>query len=273
MIKLFRPTWIRTSLAATALAAFMICAGTAFASPLTQAEGGSIFDNLVFVVIGGTLLALFASLAGGTVIAALAIFGSRFFRRNLPTDEEMAQLKTTLTATGAARRKPIKIGPVAEPFVLGGVGFIIFLIVTSAVVNATPVPIYGEEVASEPSPAAAAALPKEGDLASITDGLPEGDAEQGSKLFVSSGCSGCHSQKKDERLVGPSFYDLWDTAATRVPGLSAKEYLYQSIVDPNKFVVPTFQPNVMQQNYAALLSPQQMADILAWIEERHSNEP
>jgi cytochrome c551/c552 len=155
--------------------------------------------------------------------------------------------------------------------VLTGIAFVVFFIITSAIVSATPTPIYGEEVEAEPTPAAG--LPKEGDLANITDGLPEGNAESGERLFTSSGCVGCHSQKKDERMVGPSFYNLWDTAATRVPGLSSKEYLYQSIVDPNKFVVDTFQPNLMQQNYAAQLSPQQMADILAWIEERHSNEP
>lgn len=269
MTNLFRANWIRASL--TALAVLLVSAGTAYAAAPAQAEGGSIFDNLIFVVIGGVLLALLASLAGGVVIAALAVFGSRFFRRNLPTDEEMAQFKAELTASGDKRRRQIKVGPTIEPFVLTGIAFVVFFIITSAIVSATPTPIYGEEVAAEPTPAAG--LPKEGDLASISDGLPEGNAESGAKLFVSSGCVGCHSQKKDERMVGPSFHDLWDTAATRVPGLSSKEYLYQSIVDPNKFVVDTFQPNLMQQNYASQLSPQQMADILAWIEEQHSNEP
>jgi cytochrome c551/c552 len=262
--------WVRASLAA--VAALLIGAGTAYAAAPAQAEGGNIFDNLIFVVIGGILLALFASLAGGAVIAALAVLGSRFFRRNLPTDEEMTQFKTELTAGGDTPRWKIKVGPTSEPFLISAVAFVVCFILFSVVVNATPTPTFGEEVEGETAPAAPA-LPKEGDLANITDGLPEGNAANGEKLFISSGCIGCHSQKKDERMVGPSFYNLWDVAATRVPGLSSKEYLYQSIVDPNKYVVDTYQPNIMQQNYAALLSPQQMADILAWIEERHSNEP
>lgn len=275
MMNLFHAhaTLVRAS--AAALAVLLISASTAYAAAPAQAEGGNIFDNLIFVVIGGILLALFASLAGGAVIAALAVLGSRFFRRNLPTDEEMAQFKTELTAAGDTPRRKFKVGPTSEPFLLSAVAFVVCFILFSVVVNSTPTPIFGEEVESgtESGAPAAQALPIEGDLANITDGLPEGNPANGEKLFTSSGCIGCHSQKKDERMVGPTFYNLWDTAATRVPGLSAKEYLYQSIVDPNKYVVDTFQPNIMQQNYAALLSPQQMADILAWIEERHSNEP
>lgn len=235
----------------------------------------SIFDNFLFVVVGGVLLALAASLVGGALIAALANFGSRFFRRNLPTDEEMTQLKAEFNKPGRAMARP-KIGPVAEPFVISIVGFILFFIVSSAALGAMAVPVPGVDAAAEApltDAAPAASLPKEGDFASITDGLPEGNPERGEQLFTSEGCIGCHSQQKDVRMVGPTFYNLWDTAATRVPGLTAKEYLYQSIVDPNAYVVDTYQPNLMQQNYAALLSPQQMADILAWIEERHSNEP
>lgn len=55
--------------------------------------------------------------------------------------------------------------------------------------------------------------------------------------------------------------------------MSAREYLYQSIVDPNAYIVEGYQAGLMQQNYAAILSPQQMADILAWIETRHKDEP
>lgn len=235
----------------------------------------SISDNFLLVVVVGVLLALAASLAGGALIAALASFGSRFFRRNLPTDEEMTQLRAEINKPGRAWKRP-KIGPVAEPFVISVVGFILFFIVSSAALGAMAVPVPGVDSAAEApltDATPAASLPKEGDFASITASLPEGNADRGQQLFSAEGCVGCHSQEKDVRMVGPTFYNLWDTAATRVPGLGAKEYLYQSIVDPNAHVVDTYQPGLMQQNYASLLSPQDMADILAWIEERHSNQP
>jgi mono/diheme cytochrome c family protein len=269
----FRSSLFRAiKITALAVIAVILGAGTAFGASPAQAQGNSVFDNLIFIVIGGVLLALAASVVGGAVITALAVLGSRFFRRNLPTDEEMNQFRAELNRPGKPRRKPT-IGPTAEPFVITGVGLVVVLFVVSLVLSVQPEPVQGEEIAPGAAEAPAASLPKEGDFVKITDGLPPGNAENGAKLFVSSGCVGCHSQKKDERLVGPTFYNLWNTAETRVPGLGPKEYLYQSIVDPNAHVVPTFQPNVMQQNFAALLSPQQMADILAWIEERHKDDP
>jgi mono/diheme cytochrome c family protein len=236
----------------------------------------SILDNFVFVVIGGVLLALLASVAGGVVIAVLASFGSRYLRRNLPTDEEMTQLKVEFNRPGRTLVLP-RIGPTLEPFVISIVGFLLFFIISSVALGIMARPVPGmDSAAGVPftgTEAPAASLPKSGDLVEITASLPPGRAAEGEKLFTSSGCVGCHSQLRGERLVGPTFYNLWTTSATRVPGLGAKEYLYQSIVDPNAHVVESFQPNVMQQNFATLLSPQQMADLLAWIEEQHSNEP
>jgi mono/diheme cytochrome c family protein len=266
----FRSPWFRA--ATLALTALVMRAGTAFAASPAQVEAGSIFDNLLFVVIGGVMLALFASIAGGAVIAALATVISRFLRRNLPTDEEMGEFHTELGKPSVAPRLPREISPTAEPFVISAVGFVVFLILANIALSLEPPPVAGSHTEETPK-SVAESLPKSGDLAEITANLPKGSAEVGARLFVSEGCSGCHSQKKGERLVGPSFYDLWNTAATRVPGLTAKEYIYQSIVDPNVHVVEGFQAGVMQQNYASLLSPQQIADILAWIEERHANEP
>ncbi|MFC1463985.1 MAG: c-type cytochrome [Candidatus Brachytrichaceae bacterium NZ_4S206] len=264
-------------LVATAVAMFIGVDAASAASPAQLDGGSAVFDNLIFVVIGGVLMALLASVAGGVVIAVLANSVSRFFRRNLPTDEEMAELRTEFREVDQRRPRQIRleIGPSAEPFVFSAIGFVACLIIFSLALSAVPQPVRGEAMphGEEAKPAESAALPKEGDFGKITDGLPEGDPENGAKLFNTAGCVGCHSQKKGERLVGPSFYNLWNIAETRVPGMSAREYLYQSIVDPNAYIVEGYQAGLMQQNYAAILSPQQMADILAWIEARHKDEP
>jgi len=267
---------LRSVLLSLAAFAFGVSAvGPAWAAkPGQLSPTGAVFDNLIFVVIGGVMLALLASVAGGVVISILASGVSQFLRSNLPTDEEMAELRQELRAVQQQKLQfpRLSVGPNAEPFVLSAVGFIFFFVIFALVLNAMPQPVRSESVPQRES-AAPAALPKEGDFGKITDGLPVGDPERGAQLFNTSGCVGCHSQKKGERLVGPSFYNLWDIAATRVPGMGAREYLYQSIVDPNAYIVEGYQAGLMQQNYAALLSPQQMADILAWIEQRHSNEP
>ncbi len=248
----------------------IVGAGTAFAAAPAQTEtgGNGIFDNFLVIVLGGVLLALFAALSGGAVIAFLAVGLSRFFRRNLPTDEEMSDLRALATEKKAAR-KPLAIGPSMEPFVMAAVGFIAAFVLGGAMLAAQPQPVQGN---SEEALPVVAGLPRDGDFTKIVSELPPGDAANGSKLYVSSGCSGCHSLDKDKRLVGPSFYNVYDQAKKRVTGLGPKEYLYQSIVNPNAHVVDTFQANIMNQTYATQLNPKQMADILAWIERDHSNQ-
>jgi hypothetical protein len=66
-------------------------------------------------------------------------------------------------------------------------------------------------------------------------------------------------------MVGPTWHNLAETAATRVEGQSAEEYLYLSIVKPNAFVVEGYLPNIMLQTYDALLSDQDLADLVAYL--------
>ncbi len=263
----------RRILLLTALVCAMCVPRPAMAAAPMQAP---VFDNL-FLLLGAVLLALLSSIVGGVVVTALAMLVSQFLRRNLPTDEEMLQLRSEWNRPPKRVNLRLTLTPNREPIVLTLIGLVVFFILSAIVVSSFPQPVEGafrqDEGADGAAPATSQGLPREGDFGSIIDGLPEGDPARGERLFVSAGCSGCHSQIKDQRLVGPSFYNLWDIAATRVPGMSAKEYLYQSIVDPNAYIVEGYQPGLMQQNYAAILSPQQMADILAWIEQRHSNEP
>ena len=256
--------------ALAAVSVIMITTGTALAAAPQQTQPGSnVFDNLLLVVIGGALLALFAALASGTIIAVVAVGVSKFFHRNLPTDEEMAELQASLKTTSGPRPR-FSVTPSAEPFVIAAAGFIVFFAVSSVVLAAAPKPVKGNPEAAKP---AKAGLPKEGDFTKIVAGLPPGDPARGSKLYVSSGCSSCHSLEKGKRLVGPSFYDVFDDAKTEVKGMGPKEYIYQSVVSPNAFVVNTFQPNIMPQTFANQLSPQQISDIIAWMEKEHQGQP
>lgn len=59
------------------------------------------------------------------------------------------------------------------------------------------------------------------------------------------GCVTCHSLAPGQTLVGPSLAGIADTAASRVAGLSAREYLRQSLVEPNAYLVEGFDADVM----------------------------
>lgn len=139
-------------------------------------------------------------------------------------------------------------------------------LVLAACGGSAPAPAPASNATMAPLNPKAAGLPATGDISKIVAALPKGDANNGKTLFTTLGCQACHSLEKDMTLVGPSYYGVFTAAATRVPGMGAKEYIYESIVNPNKFVVSKFQPNLMTQTYAQTMTPQEAADILAWME-------
>jgi mono/diheme cytochrome c family protein len=100
---------------------------------------------------------------------------------------------------------------------------------------------------------------------------PVGDAEAGGTLFAQTiigaqpGCATCHSLETGTVLVGPSMAGIGTRAETRVDGLSAEEYIRQSILDPNAYVVEGFQPGVMVQVWAEELSPVQIDNLVAYL--------
>ena len=77
-------------------------------------------------------------------------------------------------------------------------------------------------------------------------------------------CSTCHSIDGTTGL-GPSLQGIATTAETRVPGLSAEEYITQSIMDPNAFVVDGFPAGLMPQNFAETLTTQDISNVVAFL--------
>ena len=72
---------------------------------------------------------------------------------------------------------------------------------------------------------------------------PVGNAVEGEKAFSDNGCSGCHSTGTD-RIVGPGLAGIGERASMRRPGLSAEDYIRESITDPRAFIVPDFPPEM-----------------------------
>ncbi len=100
-----------------------------------------------------------------------------------------------------------------------------------------------------------------------------GDAARGEELYKTTtigsasapGCITCHSLDEGVQLVGPSHYQMGARAASVVPGMSAEDYLRQSIVEPDAHVTEGFAPGVMYQNYANDLSEQEISDLVAFL--------
>ena len=61
----------------------------------------------------------------------------------------------------------------------------------------------------------------------------------GQKVFVAH-CGACHSTEPDSTLVGPSLAGIAAVGATRVDGLDAQAYVFQSIMQPSDYLVEGF---------------------------------
>jgi len=103
--------------------------------------------------------------------------------------------------------------------------------------------------------------------------LPPPTSLDGAELFSmkalggSPGCVTCHSLRPDTVLVGPSLANVADVAGGRVIGLNAQEYVRESITNPKTFIVNGFDGPEMPENYADILSTEQIDALIEFVLE------
>ena len=108
-------------------------------------------------------------------------------------------------------------------------------------------------------------------LVEAIDEPPPPDAILGEQLFTNSrigpntGCQICHSLERDRRLVGPSLAGIGSVAGDRVPGLSAAEYLRQSILEPDAYVVEGYPAGQMLGGYEDTLTEQEIDALVLFL--------
>jgi mono/diheme cytochrome c family protein len=95
-----------------------------------------------------------------------------------------------------------------------------------------------------------------------------GNAAAGKAVFLApaSQCAGCHTFKPagSTAKVGPDLDNLASDAQKANRG-SLDQYVHESIVDPNAYIVPGFTAGLMPQTFAQVLKPQQIADLVAFL--------
>ncbi len=84
---------------------------------------------------------------------------------------------------------------------------------------------------------------------------------EGAQLFTSQGCSGCHTLKA-ANATGTTGPDL-DKALAGKPA----SFIRTSIVDPNAFIAPGYQPNVMPQTFGNTLTPAQIDALVKYLQQ------
>lgn len=79
------------------------------------------------------------------------------------------------------------------------------------------------------------------------DGADSG-AANGEAIFTARGCSACHSTGGNT-IIGPGLAGIGETAATRVSGQTADQYMEAAIRDPGAFLADGFD-NLMPPGFA-----------------------
>lgn len=112
-----------------------------------------------------------------------------------------------------------------------------------------------------------------GEASETASGGVVGNPDRGKRLYEQTtigtasapGCITCHSLEPDVVIVGPSHAGVGARAGTYVAGMSAEDYLHESIVSPDAHIVDGFTPGVMYQNFGAELNEQEIADLVAYL--------
>ncbi len=115
-----------------------------------------------------------------------------------------------------------------------------------------------QEVKSSSQP-----LDKTQNVAKTNETLDPIAIEEGKDLFTNIGCTACHSTT-EEVIVGPGMLGISSRASGRVTGMNTQEYLYESIKEPNNFIIDGFQSNLMPE-YKNILKDSEVSSLVSYL--------
>jgi cytochrome c oxidase subunit 2 len=91
-------------------------------------------------------------------------------------------------------------------------------------------------------------------------------ASAGAAVFTKNGCGACHTFTPipdAKGTVGPNLDDL--TASAKKAGKPLLAYIKQSIVDPNAYITPGYQPNVMPGTFGTTIPATELNALVAYL--------
>jgi cytochrome c553 len=98
-----------------------------------------------------------------------------------------------------------------------------------------------------------------------------GDVERGGQLFAQGQgdtppCSNCHQTVTGQFgfTIGPNLDGIGESAGMRVDGLTAEEYLLQSMLEPRRYIVPGYR-DIMYPDYSRHLTEQNIQDLIGYL--------
>jgi mono/diheme cytochrome c family protein len=211
---------------------------------------------VILLVFGGLIVLVLV------VVLAITIFAARGHSDQAEATAETApvaseEVQTTTTEQPSAEaeapaEEPTQAEPAAE----------------EATVVEAPA---AEETTTEEAAPTEEASAKES--APAEEAAPPEASDNVAKAFVKGTCISCHiipGVSGANGMVGPDLSNVGVEGATYVEGLSAEEYIRQSIEDPEAFITPACPTGpcpsgVMSPAFAQMLSPEELDGIVAYL--------
>lgn len=78
-------------------------------------------------------------------------------------------------------------------------------------------------------------------------------------------CSTCHLVEGNQTLVGPSLANIATRAGNQVNGVDTVDYIRQSIIDPDAYVVDGGATSIMYQHFGERLTTEQIDNLVAYL--------
>jgi mono/diheme cytochrome c family protein len=88
--------------------------------------------------------------------------------------------------------------------------------------------------------------------------------QRGRQVYQEKNCASCHVIGADGGTIGPPLTHIGTVADTREPGVSAADYISQSIRDPGGYVVPGF-PDTMSRGLDRGMSQADFDDLVQYL--------
>ncbi len=85
----------------------------------------------------------------------------------------------------------------------------------------------------------------------------------GRRLFGQH-CASCHVTSGDTVIVGPSLAGIASEAGGRIPGMEARAYLEQSILQPSAYLNPGYN-DLMPQTFGQILSTEDLDALISYL--------
>ncbi len=102
------------------------------------------------------------------------------------------------------------------------------------------------------------------------EAVEEFEGSEGERVFSTASpitCTTCHSLDGTVGL-GPSLQGIAERAGTRIAGMAAEEYIRQSIIDTNAYIVDGFPESLMPVNFSETLTPEELEAVIAYLLEQ-----